>query len=184
MCRILFAIIESCRHYKPLHNIKGQGVGSIFDLTLDTLKTQNTQHVIFDFDGVLSAHGEARPDKKVLPILQKSLALFGHDNVFILSNKPLKIREDYFKQHLPQVQFIYANRKKPYPDGLQQIIAITKSAPNAHSLIDDRLLTGGLATCLAGTNMVYINKPLQNFQRRFFVESFFQILRSFERLVF
>ena len=81
------------------------------------------------------------------------------------------------KENFPDITFVYAQRKKPYPDGLQQIINITQADPKTIALIDDRLLTGGLATCLAGTHMIYINKPLQNFQHRFFAEflQFFEV---------
>lgn len=184
MCRILFAITQGLRHRRALSQIKRHAYGSIYQLNLQDLKDQHILHVVFDFDGVLSGHGEAIPQANTAPILQKSLELFGTQNVFILSNKPLKTRELYFKEHFPDIHFVYAARKKPYPDGLQQIISLTGADAKTIALIDDRLLTGGLATCLAGTKMVYINKPLQNFKHLFFAECFFQCLRILERAIF
>lgn len=184
MCRMLFSIIQGVRYHRALSAIKREALGSIYDLRLQDLRKQNIDCLVFDFDGVLSAHGEATPHPKTLPILSESIALFGKHRVFILTNKPLKTRELYFKKQFPDITFIYARRKKPYPDGLQQIMQITGADPKTIALIDDRLLTGGLATCLAGTKMLYINKPLQHFKGRFFVECFFHGLRTLEKWVF
>ncbi len=183
MCRILFAIIQGLRHRQSLTQIKLNAYGSIYDLDLTNLKNQNINYLVFDFDGVLSGHGEATPQENTLAILQKSLEMFGKKNVFILTNKPLASRELFFKENFPDITFIYAKRKKPYPDGLQQIIETTHADAKTIALIDDRLLTGGLTTCLAGTKMIYTNKPLQNFHHRFFAECFFQVLRFLERLL-
>lgn len=181
MYRILFAITQGWRHRKALSQIKHQNHGSIHDLDLQALKAQGIHYLVFDFDGVLSGHGEAIPQANTLPILRRSVEIFGKQHLFVLSNKPLKTRELYFKTHFPEIQFIYAKRKKPYPDGLQEIIQLTRADPQTVALIDDRLLTGGLATCLAGTKMIYINRPTQNFRHRFFAECFFQMLRKLER---
>jgi hypothetical protein len=48
-------------------------------------------------------------------------------------------------------------------------------------LLDDRLLTGVLATCLAGTGVVYITAPYVSFRNRFLVEGFFALIRIVER---
>ena len=71
-------------------------------------------------------------------------------------------------------------RKKPYPDGLLKIIQDEKIDPKLVCLIDDRLLTGILAAELAGTQAILITKPLSNFERHFFKECFFSILRALE----
>ena len=182
MKRIFFAILQGFRHRHALSQIRHHGYGSIYTLDLAALKNKGIDYLVFDFDGVLSGHGEAIPQKNTLLILQKSLDIFGKKNIFILTNKPLPSREQFFKDHFPDITFVYAKRKKPYPDGLQQIIEITQADAKKIALIDDRLLTGGLATCLADTNMIYINKPLQNFGHRFFAECFFMILRTIEKL--
>lgn len=184
MCRMLFAFNHGLKHYRELKAIRRHGYGAISDLNLSTLPDQGIDIIVFDFDGVLAAHGELQPSSIGMDKLKQSLAIFGENNVYILSNKPLKVREQFFNEHLPGIQFVYAPRKKPYPDGLQQIMQSADCAGKQIALIDDRLLTGGLATCIAGTKMIYINKPLQNFKKRFFKESFFHLLRVSEKLFF
>lgn len=184
MCRSLYAIKHGIKHHNILHQSKKLGVATVHDCDLQDLRDRGIDVIIFDFDGVLAAHGDIEPQADTLTVLQHSLSVFGDNHVFILSNKPLKAREQFFQKHLPAIQFIYAKRKKPYPDGLLQICETAGCEPKQAALIDDRLLTGGLATCIAGTKMIYINKPLQNFRKRFVAESFFQCLRVFERLFF
>lgn len=183
MRRMWFAIIQGFRHRQALSQIRSHGHGNIYNLDLQTLKDHGIHVLVFDFDGVLSGHGEGIPNPKTLSILKHSMDLFGKQHIFILSNKPLKSRELYFKENFPEITFVYAKRKKPYPDGLQQIIEITQADPKTIALIDDRLLTGGLATCLAGTQMIYIDQPLQNFHHQFFAECFFHGLRTLEKWV-
>lgn len=184
MFRLIFALKQSLKHYRALKAIHRHGCGAISDINLATLPGLGIDVIVFDFDGVLAAHGELQPCSVGMDKLKQSLNIFGENNVYILSNQPLKAREEFFNANLPGIQFIYATRKKPYPDGLQQIIKTAACDAKQVALIDDRLLTGGLATCVAGTKMIYVNKPIQNFKKHFFEESFFHLLRVSERFVF
>jgi uncharacterized protein len=51
-------------------------------------------------------------------------------------------------------------------------------------LVDDRLLTGGLACVLAGCQCLLVTKPYQDFKNHFFYEVAFASLRIAERLLF
>jgi len=91
------------------------------------------------------------------------------------------IREQYFAQHYPGVRFIIAKRKKPYPDGINNIIALSKLQPKQIVMVDDRLLTGILAAITTGVLPCWITKPYQNFVARPIRELFFHGLRCLER---
>jgi hypothetical protein len=49
------------------------------------------------------------------------------------------------------------------------------------TLLDDRLLTGVLATCLAGTDVVWINAPYIDLRANLCKEAFFMMLRTMEQ---
>ena len=106
---------------------------------------------------------------------------FGAEKIFILSNKPKTSRCAYFRTVFPNIRFVTGIRKKPYPDGLMAIKNMANCTLTDIVLLDDRLLTGGLATCLAGTKFIYINKPLVSLAHNFIAEIFFIALRSLER---
>jgi predicted HAD superfamily phosphohydrolase YqeG len=72
-------------------------------------------------------------------------------------------------------------KKKPYPDGLQKIMALTGQPANALMLVDDRLLTGGLAASIANVPVTYITRPYVSLSKRPVKEFFFMILRFLER---
>ena len=149
-------------------------------LSIHWLALQGVRHLVLDFDGVMAPHGDAEPLPEVLAWLKRSLETF-EGKIYILSNKPLPVRIDYFKQHFPGVIFVVSPRKKPYPDGLLKIIESSGAKPNEVCLVDDRLLTGVLATQLAGASAVYITQPYASFKKRFWQESFFALLRNLER---
>lgn len=139
--------------------------------------------LVLDFDGVLAAHGDIAPLPELQPWLEQCVAIFGNKGVFILSNKPLPQRLAYFQQYHPEIEFIRARRKKPYPDGLQQIIELTATEAHKLILVDDRLLTGILAACITGVQSIYISKPYTNLKQRPLAELFFMLLRGAERLL-
>jgi len=161
---------DSPRNYCQLHQIPPA-----------TLKRDGVVILVLDFDGVLAAHGEIYPTKKLHHWLHKVIEIFGSKNIFILSNKPLPSRIAYFNHHYPGVQYIANVKKKPYPDGLQKIMALTGQPANALMLVDDRLLTGGLAACIANVPVTYISRPYVLLSKRPLKELFFMTLRFLER---
>ncbi len=134
-----------------------------------------------DFDGVLAPHGENRPLPECEAWLARCVAALGAERVFILSNRPDPARAAYFNQEFPGVRFISGVRKKPYPDGLLRVAELSGAETARIVLLDDRLLTGVLATCLAGTGVVYITAPYVSFRTRPVVEGFFDLIRMLER---
>jgi predicted HAD superfamily phosphohydrolase YqeG len=80
------------------------------------------------------------------------------------------------------VHWICGVRKKPYPDGMLKIIELSQAKPNEIALVDDRLLTGILATTIAGTHCVYITKAYRRFASQPIRECFFSSLRFLEKL--
>ncbi len=137
--------------------------------------------LVLDFDGVLAPHGALAPLPEVEEFLVKACQ-HSTNGVYILSNKPMMERIDYFAQHFPSIKFIIA-KKKPYPNGLQEITFKAKVKPEELVLVDDRLLTGGLAAILAGTQFLYVRKPFIDYRAKPFKEVCFQCLRLLERLL-
>jgi predicted HAD superfamily phosphohydrolase YqeG len=153
-------------------------------VTLDmaALRAAGAQALALDFDGVLAEHGEPQPRPEVQAWLRECVAEFGAARVFVLTNKPLPARLRYFELHHPGVRCITGTRKKPYPDGLLHIAALSGVPPEQVRLLDDRLLVGVLAACIAGTQASYIRRPYTRLARRPLQELFFMALRGLERI--
>lgn len=139
--------------------------------------------LVLDFDGVLAPHGTRAPLPDVEVWLGRCAAVFGEERIFILSNRPDPARAAWFRQSFPGFRFISGVRKKPYPDGLLRIRELSGAAPDQVVLLDDRLLTGVLAACLAGCGVVYITDPYVSLAGNPCVEGFFMLLRFLERRV-
>jgi hypothetical protein len=158
-------------------------VKSVWELDLPLLKTQQgIRALVLDFDGVLGAHGQEQPDKKLEVWLNSCVQAFGAGRVFILSNKPTEYRKNYFNEHFKGIEFV-VSKKKPYPDGLQQIAYQAKLQTQELLIVDDRLSTGVLAAILAGANARYLTAPLIDFSQNPISELFFICLRKIERWI-
>lgn len=187
MTRYLYTIINMFHHYDTLTNLaknKNRIFKQITDITINDLTNLSISVLALDFDGVLNSHGEDYPKLEVIVWLHQIQEHFLPDNIFILSNKPSAARQQFFEEHFPGIRFIKGVRKKPYPDGLEAIFKLKNLSLKQRqqvALIDDRLLTGMLATCIAGCQGLYIDSPYTQFKVRPIEESFFQMLRYWER---
>jgi len=183
LTRIIYTLKNTVKHRQQLKKIRHRTPKNLSTDNIDPqqLKQQGVHILALDFDGVLASHGEIYPNEILLNWLKKCVTIFGADNVFILSNKPLPARITYFKQHYAGVRFIAGVKKKPYPDGLEKIIQLSNAQPHTIMLLDDRLLTGALAACIAQVQVTYITQPYVNFKKRPIQESFFWLLRFLER---
>jgi len=181
--RIFFTLRMWHRYQNVLASILNDSPPNrqLYQIPPATLKQKGVTILALDFDGVLAAHGELQPTQELHPWLDECINTFGSTQIFVLSNKPLSSRIAYFNQHYPGVQYIVEVKKKPYPDGLQKIMALTGQPVNALMLVDDRLLTGGLAACIANVPVTYITRPYVNLSKRPVTELFFIILRFLER---
>lgn len=181
MCfRIFYSISQGWRHRQQLKRYMQDPalqVTQVQDIYITDLQARGVKALVLDFDGVLAAHGEMTLSPEIVTFL-KSLREFP---TYILSNKPTIERQEYFQLNFPAIKFIIANRKKPYPDGLQHILRLTNLEPRQILLVDDRLGTGILATIIAGTQGLYVSQPYVNFKSRPVVESFFAFLRWLEK---
>ncbi|WP_353570989.1 HAD family hydrolase [Candidatus Albibeggiatoa sp. nov. BB20] len=148
------------------------------------LKQLGVSILVLDFDGVLAPHGDLQPLQELQKWLEQCVQIFGENNIFILSNKPMPQRIAYFKQSYAGIRFIVAVKKKPYPDGLEQIITLTGKPSTDIMLVDDRLLTGVLAACIANVQITYITYPYTSIKQRPIAELFFMSLRGLERSLF
>jgi predicted HAD superfamily phosphohydrolase YqeG len=153
-------------------------------LTIDPaeLKIQGIAALALDFDGVLAPHGASVPLPEAIKWMRSCAAVFGSDQVFILSNKPTNARRQWFAENFPAVRFISGVRKKPYPDGLNKTGELTGVPLSSIMMVDDRLLTGCLAALVAGARPCYIRHPYVSFNHRPVAELFFWLLRTLERM--
>ncbi|EDN66494.1 hydrolase of the HAD superfamily [Beggiatoa sp. PS] len=180
----IFFTLQMLHHYRHiLANILNESPPNrqLSQISPATLKQNGVAILVLDFDGVLAAHGELQPTQELHSWLIECINTFDSTQVFILSNKPLPSRIAHFNQHYPGVQYIIEVKKKPYPDGLQKIMALTGQPANALMLVDDRLLTGCLAACIASVPVTYITRPYVNLSKRPVTELFFMTLRFLER---
>ena len=152
-------------------------------LTLDplALKAGGIEVLVLDFDGVLAPHGFPAPLPEAEQWLALNTAVFGAENIFILSNKPTNARKSWFDKHFTGIRFISGERKKPFPDGLNKIGELAKVPLSAILMVDDRLLTGCLAAINAGARTFYVRRPFTSLSRNPVADLFFQIIRIMER---
>lgn len=156
---------------------------SVRDITTEYLAEKNVQVLVLDYDGILAAHGEPTPRPENIAWLQEISQKYAPHKIYILSNKPNPDRIAYFQQHLPNIGFVKAARKKPYPDGMLQVVNLSGVPATQIMIADDRLCTGILAALIAGTQGCWITVPYINLRDSFFAELGFIILRCLERVI-
>ncbi len=180
---ILAGFTHGFRHRKTLADLLKSTPHNSSILTLQPveLKQSGIQALALDFDGVLSPHGFQIPLPEAEQWLRHCIQVFGEEKIFILSNKPTKERSDWFGNNFSRLRFISGVRKKPYPDGLQEISKYAAVPINCVLMVDDRLLTGCLAAVNAGARPCYIRQPYISFKHRPVSETFFLMMRSIER---
>lgn len=159
-------------------------IQSLKDITAQKLDEANIAILILDFDGVLANHGAEKPLPEVELWLKKLALEIGELRIAVLTNQASPARILYFAKHFPLIHVVQGVRKKPYPDGILEIIHYKGVPPHRVVLVDDRLLTGMLATCLSFSHGWYFRHPYSNFLHRPIKECFFSILRVVERWVF
>ena len=177
--RWFYTIYQFIKHYKELKHIaKNNECHNVTNIDADFIEREKIQTLVLDFDGVLAYHGAKQIDADVFTWLKNICDNMPSLQIYILSNKPLLVRQQYFKKHFPRVKFIIATRKKPYPCGLLSVLEDSKSLAVNTCIVDDRLATGVLAAIIAKIKVCYIFPPRS---QRNLVERFFLILRSIER---
>jgi len=187
MCfRFFYAIRElwcfkaQLKHFMQAPNLQ---LANIQDISKPELDAHGVSILVLDYDAVLAAHGEPQPKPEIIVWLRQFSKIFAPGKIYILSNKPTTARQKFFLQNFPEVKFIIAKRKKPYPDGLLQIAVESGVTPKSLLLVDDRLGTGILATLIAGTQGLWITKPYVNIMSRPIAETWFIFLRWSEQLI-
>jgi putative phosphatase len=183
MFRIFYSIFKALANYRCLRTFKKGSLQQLPQLKVEQLKRQGVACLALDFDGVLNSHAELTPNQSCEAWLRKLIQVWPQQNIVILSNKPSAARINYFKKNFPGIEFCIAPKKKPYPHGLLSIARAKQIPIEKVLLVDDRLLTGMLACCIAGAQGLLIKKPYKRFWRRPIRELFFMLLRTFERLV-
>jgi len=155
-------------------------ITDIVNIEVADLQDMGVRALVLDFDGVLAPHHAACPDLEVVIWLQQVMLTF-EGPIFILSNLPTFERQAYFAKQFPRLQFVRAARKKPYPDGIEEILKRSGLQPSELLVIDDRLATGILAAIGLDVPGLWLTKARTNYRRHFWAELGFGFLRLIER---
>jgi HAD superfamily phosphatase (TIGR01668 family) len=171
------------QYRRQLRRILDETPGSTCILTLDpeALKASGITALALDFDGVLACHGAPAPLPEAIEWMMRCEAVFGGEQIFILSNKPTQGRRLWFADRFPGLRFISGVRKKPFPDGITKAGELAGVPLSQILMVDDRLLTGCLAALVAGARPCFIRRPYISFGHRPLAELFFLLLRRAER---
>lgn len=186
MSRWWFALVQGFKNRQRLKaflNNPALQIHRLSDITAQRLDAASIAILVLDFDGVLAGHDAAQPLPEAHAWLKALSQQIGEQRIALLTNKPKLERLRYFAEHFPLIHVVRGARKKPYPDGLDEIIAYRNVPPHRVLLLDDRLLTGMLATCLAHCQGWYFYPPCRRFWHAPIRESFFSFLRFFERSI-
>lgn len=178
--RLIFAIKEGFERKKALKALPF--VMNILSINWLALHDSGIRVIVLDFDGVLAADKKQALHPGVDAVLLEILKIFGQ-HVYIYSNQPTSQRHAYFSEYFPEIKFLVA-KQKPYPDGLLSVIVREQIDPYQIMLIDDRVLTGGLAAVLAGTQCLLVKKPFICFYHNTVREIAFMTIRWVERILF
>lgn len=185
--RCFFALKQGFKERKKLKtflNDPTKQITSLSEITAERLDNANIAILVLDFDGVLAPHGALEPLPEAAQWLRRLSMVVGETRIAILTNKPHPARLRYFSEHFPSIHVVQGVRKKPYPDGLLEVIAYRGVPPHRVMLLDDRLLTGMLATVLCCCQGWYFRHPISNYKASPIKEGFFSLLRVMERWVF
>jgi len=182
---ILLAFSLGIRHRRELGRLLHGTAQNSSIRTLEPagLKASGITTLALDFDGVLSPHGSSAPLPEAEQWLSECAAIFGQEQMFILSNKPTEARRSWFARHFPGMRFIGGVRKKPFPDGLDLISQLAGAPLSSILMVDDRLLTGCLGAIAAGARPAYVRSPYAALLKNPCSELFFMLLRSTERIL-
>ncbi len=185
--RFQYTALMGWRYRKILRGYRQNAamqVDTVLDLEAIALQQQGIRAIIFDFDGVLAPHGAEKPLRAVEAWLRSCVDHFGFGRLFVLSNQPTMGRAAYFEKYFPGIAFVWPKRKKPFSDGVREILDHLPLAPNQVLLVDDRLLTGLLAAAVEGVAGCYVQRPWVCFRKQPMAELFYQCLRGVERVLF
>lgn len=185
--RMFYAIKTAKKHKHAINKIlkdSSSCAKDLCDINCSDLKKNNIKALALDFDGVLASHGHIKLDEKTINWLKTALKIYPK-TTYILSNNPKGRRFSWLNKNFPEIHLIAGIKKKPYPDGLNVIIKHAKVKSSEVVLVDDRLLTGVLASLNAKTKIIYITEPRGKILSKFFAqECFFATLRFLEKNIF
>jgi len=181
--KTIFAIVHYFTSRASLKKNSRQklAINTVIDLNPQEMKNQGIDILILDFDGVLASYGEASIPAVVANWLYYCSEFYPQGRLFLLSNNLFSERRVYLEKQFPDLVLVSSATPKPSPEGLLNIIQATQLKPECHALVDDRLLTGGMAASLAGIKFIYVKNPMRNLVKRPIKEGFFWFLRRLER---
>ena len=184
LARVVYALRMGLRFRADLARILREATPDPpWEISTQRLRSTGAKVIALDFDGVLAPYGDERPAAPMLGWLERCIEQFGGANVFVLSNNPSPARIEFFRERFPRVRWLTGFAPKPYPDGLERVISLSRAAPREVLLVDDRLLTGALCARIARVNVCYVRRPIVDLSKRTSRELFFMTLRGMERLL-
>lgn len=166
--------------FKNYINQSAIKIASIFDISADFLKKYQIKALVFDFDGVLNSDNTLLIDDDVATLLSN---LTENYQVAVHSNAELPERKKYFSIHFPKIHWVNNPPKKPSPDALKKLSQTWNLPVSAILMVDDRLLTGGLAAFRAKSQFAWVTHPVTNYKSNLIRELFFTVVRFLEKII-
>lgn len=158
-------------------------IKNLQDLTPEMIADLSLKGLVLDFDGVLG--GVRAPYATPDLCLWLKERLQDGLNIAIHSNNPESVgkeRRERFLHQFPEILWMPTHPKKPSPSTLQYLQARWKCQPHEIAMVDDRLLTGGLAAFRAGVCFIFVAEAVADYSLAPVLETGFAALRLWEKL--
>jgi len=127
-------------------------VSSVYDLTVELLKSRNIRGLILDIDNTLATYDEPEPSYKLKKWL-KNLQDNGFQISFVSNNK--KVRVDSFNQSLSFDA--YARAMKPFPRNIKKALKAQGLLPNETAMVGDQIFTDVMGGNFAGVQTILVD---------------------------
>lgn len=181
------AILKFFKNRKLLRYLE-YSEDQITSLDLNKLKQQNIKALIIDFDGVLAAESQPTPLPEAISWLEQAIEAFGVNKIFIFSNNPTIVRQQFFEKYFNNHIIFIIAKPKPDIEGLSYAFNYLQKTSSVNIeksqilMLDDRLATGILAAKIFGIASCLIQQPYVNLKNNFAKELFYIVIRRLERL--
>lgn len=155
------------------------------DITPELISELGLKALVIDFDGVLggarSEHCAEQYRDWLIARLKEGLHLAVH------SNNPESVGQDRrqrFLHDFPDILWMPTHPRKPSPSTLQYLKQRWQLDGQQIAMIDDRMLTGGLAAHRASVRFIWVRDAIADYGLAPMLEMGFAGLRLWERCLY
>lgn len=157
-------------------------ITTLDEMTSEMIGSLGLKGLVVDFDGVLG--GARSPHAAPIYIAWLQQRLQEGIKVAIHSNNPEQVgkeRRERFLHDLAGVLWMPTYPKKPSPSTLDYLKNRWRLRSQEIAMIDDRMLTGGLAAFRSNVSFFFVKEPVTDYQLAPVLETGFAALRLWER---